>query len=136
MIRPAAQTAGPNAAPACPRTGHWSDCQLRLRLEQSGLAPRTTHDKVGDLPSLSVPATTLMLGNAGLAYYVFSDTLLRHGAAASLDTVHFIPQSKPLTMHGETTVIQNDNLLVLLFSHNEHQRERVSDAVTAGAPQP
>jgi len=91
---------------------------------------------VGELPALGVNASTLILGNAGLAYYFFSDTLSRHRAAAALDTVRFIPQSKPLTMHGETTVIQNDNLLVLLFSHNEHQRERVSDAVTAGAPQP
>jgi hypothetical protein len=33
-------------------------------------------------------------------------------------------------------VIENDNLLALLFGKNEHQRERVSDALTAGPPQP
>ena len=37
-------------------------------------------------------------------------------------------------MRGETTAIQNDNLLALLFSRNEQQRERVSDALTAGPP--
>ena len=120
----------------CQRTGHWGDCQLRARLGQSGLAPRSASDKVGDLPTLPVKPTTLALGNAGLAFYVFPDTLSRRKAAASLDTAKFIPQTRPVSMKAETTLIENDNLLVLLFSKNEHQRERVADAVTAGPPQP
>ena len=39
-------------------------------------------------------------------------------------------------MQGEATAIENDNLLALLFSRNEQQRERVADALTAGPPQP
>ena len=121
---------------ACPRTGHWGDCQIRARLGQSGLVPRTTQEKVGDLPTLDVKPVTMMLGNAGLAVYVFPDTLSRHRAAASLDTAKFIAQARPVSLKNETTLIQNDNVLVLLFSKNEHQRERVADAITAGAPQP
>jgi hypothetical protein len=121
---------------ACRRTGHWGDCQLRARLGQSGLAPRSTSEKVGDLPALPVKPTTLMLGNAGLAFYLFPDTLSRRKAAATLDTARFIPQTRPVSMKAETTLIESDNLLVLLFSKNEHQRERVADAVTAGPPQP
>lgn len=120
----------------CPRTGHWGDCQLRARLGQSGLAPRSTSEKVGDLPTLPVKPTTLMLGNAGVAFYVFPDTLSRRRAAATLDTAKFIAQTRPVSLKAETTLIENDNLLVLLFSKNEHQRERVADAVTAGPPQP
>jgi hypothetical protein len=120
----------------CQRTGHWGNCQLRARLGQSGLAPRSTSEKVGDLPTLPVKPTTLMLGNAGLAFYLFPDTAARRKAAATLDTAKFIPQTRPISMKAETTVIENDNLLVLLFSKNEHQRERVADAVTAGPPQP
>jgi hypothetical protein len=123
-------------AGVCPRTGHWGDCQLRARLGQSGLAPRSTSEKVGDLPSLPIKPTTLMLGNAGVAFYLFPDTLSRRRAAATLDTAKFIPQTRPVSMKAETTVIENDNVLVLLFSKNEHQRERVADAVTAGPPQP
>ena len=133
----AATSAGPQAAAGtCQRTGHWGDCQLRARLNESGLAPRSTADKVGDLPTLPVKPTTLMLGNAGLAYYLFPDTLSRRRAAATLDTAKFIPQTRPVSMKSETTLIENDNVLVLLFSKNEHQRERVADAVMAGAPQP
>lgn len=129
-------SAPPATSGTCQRTGHWGDCQLRARLAQSGLAPRSTSEKVGDLPSLPVKPTTLMLGNAGVAFYLFPDTLARRMAAATLDTAKFIPQTRPVSMKVETTLIENDNLLVLLFSKNEHQRERVADAVTAGPPQP
>ena len=121
---------------ACPRTGHWGDCQMRARLAQSGLAPRSTSERVGDLPSLDVKPVTMMLGNAGLAVYFFPDSVSRHRAAATLDTSKFIAQTRPVSMKAETTLIENDNVLVLLFSRNEHQRERVADAITAGAPQP
>lgn len=130
-------TAAPaGSGPLCPRTGHWSECTLRIRLDQSGLAPQAGSDKIGDLPALSVKPTILTLGNAGLAYYVFADTLARHAAAGGLDTTKYIPQTKPVSMKSETTLIKSDNVLVLLFSKNEHQRERVADAIMAGPPQP
>ena len=129
-----AATAG--GAPTCQRTGHWSECTVRIRLEQSGLAPQSGSDKIGDLPRLAVKPVVLTLGNAGVAFYLYSDTGSRHAAAASLDTAKFIAQTRPVSMKSETTLIQSDNVLVLLFSKNEHQRERVSDAITAGPPQP
>jgi hypothetical protein len=131
-------TAGaqPAASGTCPRTGHWGDCQIRASLAQAGLAPRSTSEKVGDLPLLDVKPVTLMLGNAGVAVYFFADTMSRHRAAATLDTAKFIAQTRAVSMKAETTRIENDNVLVLLFSRNEHQRERVADAITAGAPQP
>ena len=135
-VADAAAPATPAAPGSCPRTGHWTECTIRIRLEQSGLAPRVTTEKIGDLPKLPVPPLTSMVGNAGFAAYLFSDTLARHAAAATIDSVAFLPQSKPVGMRGEGTIIQNDNLLVLLFSRNEHQRERVADAITAGPPQP
>ena len=143
--KPAADTSATAVAPAaaataaggsCPRTGHWGDCQLRARLESSGLAPQATTEQIAELPSVGVTPVVLTLGNASLAAYFFPDTLARRKAAASLDTLKFIPQSKPVGILREGTVIENDNALVLLFSKNEHQRERVADAVTAGPPQP
>jgi hypothetical protein len=77
-----------------------------------------------------------MLGNAGLAVYLYSDSTARHAAGAKLDSAKFIPPSREVGMLGEGTAIQSDNVLVLLFSRNEHQRERVADAITAGPPQP
>ncbi len=125
----------PAAATACVATGHWSACQMKKRLDEAGLAPRDTTQLDG-LPALAVKPQLLMLGNAGFAYYLYPDSMARHQAAATLDTMRYIPQEKPLTMRNEATRIENDNALAILVSRNEHQRERVSDAVTAGPPQP
>jgi hypothetical protein len=109
---------------------------MRRRLDQSGLAPLSTTEKVGDLPQLPGTPFTLRLGNAAIAVYFYPDSMARRAASATLDTAKFISQLRPVSMHKETTLIENDNALALLFSQNEHQRERVSDAITAGPPQP
>ncbi|MEP6991252.1 MAG: hypothetical protein ABJA80_10005, partial [bacterium] len=66
---------------------------MRIRLDQSGLAPQTGSDKVGSLPSLAAKPLTLTIGNAGLAYYVYPDSAARHAAAATLDTAKYIAQT-------------------------------------------
>lgn len=123
--------------PACPKTGHWSPCQVRTRLDQAGVAPRTADASgLDDLPRLGAAPIIYQVGSAGLAIYLFPDTAARARASRSLDTARFIAPARPLSMRGEATAIQSDNLLALLFSRNEQQRERVSDALTAGPPQP
>jgi hypothetical protein len=131
-----APAAGAPAGPTCARTGHWTECQIRIRLDQSGLAPAKAEKSVGDLPKIEGSPLVMMVGNAGLAVYLYTDTVARHRAGAALDTLQFIPQTKTVGIRGEATVIQNDNLLALLFSKNDHQRERVADAITAGPSQP
>ena len=121
------------AAP-CPKTGHWSDCQVRERLTRSGLAP---HDTTRDaLPSLGPAPLVFRLGKGGLVVYLFPDSSARIRAAGTLDTVRYVRAARGPTMLSQAMMIENDNLLGLLFSKNEQQIERVSDALTAGAPQP
>lgn len=127
---------GGGAADGCPRTGHWNECQVKRRLEQSGLAPRDAKDEIEGLPTLDVKPVKMMIGSANAALYVFADTVARRRAVSGLDTLKFLAYPKPVGMRREGTLIQNDNLLLVLFSFNDHQRERVSDAITAGAPQP
>ena len=119
---------------ACPRTGHWIDCQVRERLTRSGLAPHDTSREA--LPALGPSPRVYRLGRGGLAVYLFPDEAARARAASSLDTVKYVRAPRAPTMYSQATVIENDNLLGLLFSKNEQQIERVSDALTAGAPQP
>jgi hypothetical protein len=121
--------------PACPGTGHWSPCAVLKRLEAAGVAPRKT-DALSDLPELGATPTLYMVGRSGLAVYLFADSAARARAARSLDTTRYISATRELSMRGETTAIQNDNLLALLYSRSEQQRERVSDALMAGPPQP
>jgi hypothetical protein len=134
-VAPATASPAPGTPrPACARTGHWIPCQVRERLERSGLVLRDT--TIEGLPATGVTPTVWRLGRGAVAVYLFPDSLARARAAARLDTVKYVPPSQPLTMYSEGTRIENDNLLALLFSKNDQQRERVSDALTAGPPQP
>jgi hypothetical protein len=76
------------------------------------------------------------VGTAPLAIYLFPDAAARERAGRALDTTKFITPAQALSTRGEATAIQNDNLLGILFSRRDQQRERVSDALSAGPPQP
>lgn len=119
--------------PLCPGNGHWAACSVRERIDRAGLAPFDS--VITGLPALGPAPLTLRVNKAGLAIYLFADSAARARAAAQLDTIRFVASSAPLTVRSEATVIQNDNLLALLFSKNDHQRERVADALMAGPPQ-
>jgi hypothetical protein len=119
---------------ACPKTGHWIDCQVRERLTRSGLAPHDTTREA--LPNLGPTPLVFRLGKGGLAVYLFPDSAARAHAATTLDTVKYVRVERGPTVLSQATVIENDNLLGLLFSKNEQQIERASDALTAGPPQP
>jgi hypothetical protein len=133
-IAAAASAMPSEARPACERTGHWIPCQVRQRLERSGLVPRDTSAE--DQPALGPAPTVFRVGRGSLAVYLFADSTARARSAAKLDTVKFVGAGHPLTMFSKATVIQNDNLLALLYSKNDQQIERVSDALMAGPPQP
>lgn len=131
----AASTSTSARKPLCQRTGHWDACLVKVRLEESGMVP-LAGEPLADLPSLGAAPVTYHIGRAAIALYVYPDTLARSRAARSLDPAKFIAPSAALSTKGEATAIQNDNLLALLFSLNDQQRERVSDAFQAGPPQP
>jgi hypothetical protein len=133
--QPTASGAAPASKPACPRTGHWIPCQVRDRIDRAGLTPHDT-TLSSDLPTLGPTPAAYRIGKAVLVVYLFDDAAKRTRAGQQLDTTKYVADTHPLTILSEATVVQNDNLLALLFSKNEHQRERVSDALTAGPPQP
>jgi hypothetical protein len=126
---------GVGGKPACPGTGHWTNCAVLERLEAAGVAPQVATE-LPDLPHISPKPVLFKVGKSGLAVYLFPDSGARARAARTLDTLHYVSAAKELTMRGETTAIQSDNLLALLYSRSEQQRERVSDAFMAGPPQP
>ena len=132
---PSGVSVAPGGVPACPRTGHWIACQVRDRIDRAGLTPHDT-TAPSELPKLGQSPTSYRIGKAVLVVYLFGDSSARSRAGRELDTTRYVQDTLPLTIRSEATVIQNDNLLALLFSKNEHQRERVSDALTAGPPQP
>lgn len=122
---------------ACPVNGQWSECAVFDRLEHAGMAPRrdTTAARV-ELAPLNQAGTRLLLNAAELDVFLFPDPASRQRAESKLDRSKFIEATDEPTLRGEATLIRNENLLAVLRSRNDHQRERVSDALSAGPPQP
>jgi hypothetical protein len=117
----------------CPATGHWQPCAVKKRLQMTGLAPRDS--VIADTVMLGPTPTVYVAGGSAIAVYLFPDSAARRRAAATLDSTKFIAPEAALTMRHEWTAIQNDNLLAILYTQRDQQRERVSDALMAGPPQ-
>jgi hypothetical protein len=127
----------PSAADAtaiCPATGQWQLCSILERLERAGLAPRQDSGRVTEAP-LSSPGVAIQLGRSELRIFVYADRASRERDQARLDTAKYVSASEPLSMRVEPTLIATENVLAILRSRNDHQRERVADALTAGPPQ-
>ena len=120
--------------PTCPATGQWQLCSILERLERAGLAPRQDSGRVTEAP-LSSPGVAIQLGRSELRVFVYADRASRERDQARLDTAKYVSASEALSMRVEPTLIATENVLAILRSRNDHQRERVSDALTAGPPQ-
>ena len=123
-------------APACPATGLWVACALVERLDRSGLVPRVDSSARVDEPPLTVQGTLVRVGNSELEVYLYPSIAAREADAARLDTTRYIAYGAPVPIQPTPTLIQSANLIAILQSRNDHQRERVGDAITAGPPQP
>lgn len=128
--------ATPTGKGNCPKNGQWSECAVFDRLDHAGLAPRRDSTAgVVDLAPLTQRGTRLLIGNAELDVFIYPDTARRVQDEARLDRSKYIEATDEPTLRGEATLIRNANLLAVLRSRNDHQRERVSDALSAGPPQ-
>jgi hypothetical protein len=77
------------------------------------------------------------VGRGGtLELYIYADSAARVADGAKLDRAHLVNATAQQTIERERTLIESSNVIGLLTSLNGHQRERVSDALMAGPPQP
>lgn len=121
----------------CPANGQWAACSVIYRLERSGLAPHVDSTAEPNEKSLGGSPLILKIGvSAVLELHFYADSTARAAAASALDRTQFVSGTAPQTIKRERTLIESMNLIGLLTSINGHQRERVSDALLAGPPQP
>jgi hypothetical protein len=136
----AAHAAAPVAAapgPQCPANGLWARCSVMYRLERSGLVPKVDSTAKPERVSLRGEGFVIKIGRlASLDVFLYPDSTSRIADERTLDRSDLVAPGAPQTIRRERTLIENANLVALLTSLNDHQRERVSDALTAGAPQP
>ena len=139
---PAAGASAPVATAAagtggCPATGLWAQCSLIYRLDRAGLSPAIDSGAKPSEKALTGTPLLLKIGrNATLELYVYPDSSARIADGKKLDRTHLISATTQQTIERERTLIESANVIGLLTSLNTHQRERVSDAIMAGAPQP
>jgi hypothetical protein len=120
---------------SCLATGLWSECAVFERLDRAGLAPRRDSAVVSE-PPLTARGVLLRVGASELELYFYPDAKSREAEEAKLDRTKYVDYAAPLTIRHEPTLIHSANLIAILHSPNDHQRERVADAITAGPPQP
>jgi hypothetical protein len=135
---PDSVTRNPSAVTAvasCRPTGVWEPCHVFDRLDRAGLAPRRDSTVTTEL-LLTPKGSQLLVGNAKLQLYVYPDLLSREREQGKLDRAKYVSFDAPLVRGAEYTLISNTNLIAILQSRNDHLRERVADAITAGPPQP
>jgi hypothetical protein len=130
----AAGTSSVTAKPACPATGAWQLCSVIERLDRAGLAPRQEPGRVLEAP-LARPGVAILVGRSELRIFFYADRAARERDQAKLDPTKYTAASEALSMNAQPTLIASENLLAILRSRSDHQRERVSDALTAGPPQ-
>ena len=136
----AGSTAGATVAAAgansCPATGLWAACSIVYRLERSGLVPHVDSSAKPEEKQLTGTPLVMKLGPATLEVYIYPDSSARIADAKKLDRTKLVDGQAQQTIQRERTLIESANIIGLLTSLSSHQRERVSDALMAGAPQP
>ena len=108
------------------------------RLERAGVAPRTdSSSSAPEEKALTGKPLVLKIGvSARLEVFLYPDSAARIADGKKLDRSELVDGVRTQTIKRERTLIESGNLIGLLTSINAHQRERVSDALMAGAPQP
>lgn len=124
----------PPPATDCPADGRWHPCSVVKRLEMAGYVP-VVEDSAAQEKPLAATGTTYRLGKGTLTVFLYPDSAARVADAAQLDTTRFIGPYQPVTMRNEPARIASANLLAILRTRSDRQRERVGDALTAGPPQ-
>ena len=123
------------ARPACAPTGLWKPCSVFERLDRSGLAPIRDSATVVN-QSLTPRGERLTIGRGELELYIYESASAREAEQARLDASKYVVYPAPLPMQPVPTLVTSANLIAILHTRNDHLRERVSDAITAGPPQP
>src|SRR5262249_43914888 len=115
----------------------WAKCSVMYRLSRSGLT--VTEDSSDTKPEEQILTGQMFVatvaGNARLEIYLYPNEAARVADEKTLDRSKFVNDTAMQTIKRERTLIESANLIGLLTSLNGHQRQRVSDALTAGPPQ-
>jgi len=125
-----------SSADACPATGLWAICSVEKRLRQSGFVARRVDGEPPKRPGFSVRPTLYTLGRGHLELFLYDDERALARDMAAIDTVAVAPPGTPSPWESPPILIRSANLAAVFLTSNARQAERLTLALTAGAPQP
>jgi hypothetical protein len=132
----AASSTGAEASSTCPRTGKWALCSVEKRLRQSGFVVRPVPGAPPRRAGFSVAPVVYTLGRARLEVFIYGDETSLARDVAKLDTVTVAPRGSANRWGGIPTFVRAGNLVAVFLTDNPTHADRLSLALTAGAPQP
>ena len=119
----------------CTATGYWARCSIIKSIERAGLNAHADSAREVEEAPLSIPGFELPLSRGTVRFFVYADSDSRKRDQLKLDTSLFVsPQKDPSAR--KRTLVPIANLLVLMDVMNTRNRERIANAMMAGAPQP
>jgi hypothetical protein len=135
--RPAvAITNGPIGG-GCPRTGKWALCSVESRLAQSGFVVKRVDGDPPRRAGFSVMPAVYTLGRSRLEVFIYPSESALAADVAKIDTVSAAPRGAPNPWpFFSPTFVRSANLAAVFLTDNATQAERLTLALTAGAPQP
>jgi hypothetical protein len=122
--------------PACPRTGRWALCSVEKRLEQSGFVVRRANGEAPRRAGFTVRPVVYTLGRSRLVVFIYPSEAAASADVAKIDTVSAAPSDAPNQWETAPTFVRSGNLVAVFLTDNPTQAERLTLALTAGAPQP
>ena len=121
----------------CRHTGLWAACSVERRLRQSGFVAKKLDEETPTRPGFSVKPVAYSLGRSRLEIFLYKTPADLARDIAGLDTVRVVPLGATASpWESAPTLIRSGNLAAVLLTSSPLQAERLSLALTAGAPQP
>jgi hypothetical protein len=119
----------------CPHTGLWAPCSVERRLKQSGFVVKRL-DESPKRPGFTIKPVVYKVGSARLEVFLYPDAKALAEAMSKLDTVAVSPIGAASQWEVSPLLIRSGNLAAVFLTQSPIQAERLTLALTAGAPQP
>jgi hypothetical protein len=126
-----------SAGATCPRTGQWALCSVEQRLARSGFVVRHVDGAAPRRAGFSVLPAVYTLGRSRLEVFIYPSEEALAADVARLDTTSAAPRgAKNPWPFFSPTFVRSANLVAVFLTDNATQADRLTLALTAGAPQP
>ncbi|HEX5577488.1 MAG TPA: hypothetical protein VFX40_03880 [Gemmatimonadaceae bacterium] len=125
------RTAGPDE---CPATGQWALCSVEKRLKRSGFVARKVEGESPDRAGFTVKPTVYTLGSGRLEVFLYENAAAMEKDIAALDTLTVSPPGTAPAWPSQAGLVRSGNLAAVYMGQSARQAERLTLAITAGAP--